>query len=85
MRVKLVTSAAAFVATAIVREVRVGGTANTAGIITITQGATLLETIPAASPPGTSRSWNDTLFDANAGALTVTVANAADSALVFYT
>lgn len=87
MRVKLITGVTGdqMVATANLRRVRVAGLAALIGAVQIKAGATVLETIPVAAPPGTEHWWEDTTFDNNTGLLTINMANAGDSVLVFHT
>lgn len=67
-------------------KVRVAGVANLVGAVQIKQGATVLETIPAAAVPGTERDYgagtSGTKFDSNLGLLSINMANAGDSVLV---
>jgi hypothetical protein len=69
-------------------KVRVVGTANLVGAVQIKQGATVLETIPAAATPGTERDFAaggaGTKFDPNLGVLNINMANAGDSVLVLF-
>lgn len=66
---------------AILHRVRVGGTANLAGAVQIKRGSTVLETLPAASAPGTERVFEGLHFPANAQ-LQINLANAGDTVLV---
>jgi hypothetical protein len=87
MRCKLITGVTGdqLVAMALLRRVRVAGTANLVGAVQIKAGSTVLETLPAASTPGTERWWEDTQFDTNTGVLAINMANAGDSVLVWFT
>ena len=87
MRVKLITGVTGdqLVAFANLRRIRVAGTANLVGAVQIKQGSTVLETIPAATTPGTDRWWEDCAFDVSNGALAINMANAGDAVLVFFT
>ena len=66
------------------RTVRVAGTAALVGAVQIKQGATVLETLPAATAVGTERDFDDTKFDANNGILNINMANAGDTVVVFF-
>lgn len=67
------------------RAVRVGGTANLTGTIIAKVGGVSLDTIPAASTPGTERNYHDisAAGDASAG-VKINMSNAGDTAIVFY-
>ena len=64
-----------------VAAVRVGGTANLVGTITIRNGGTVIETIPAASTPGASREFYGAEFSAG---LAVQLSNAGDTAIILW-
>jgi len=64
-----------------VAAVRVGGTSNLAGTITVRNGSTVIDTIPASSAPGTSREYYGVVF---AAGLAVQLSNAADTAVVIW-
>lgn len=64
-----------------VAAVRVGGTANLVGTITVRNGATVIDTIPAASTPGTSREYYGVVFGSG---LAVQLSNAGDTAVVIW-
>lgn len=87
MRVKLITNVTGdqLLTPCSLRRVRVGGTAATAGAITIKQGATVIETLPIGTAVGTERIYEDAAFDSNLGALVINMANAGDAVLAFYT
>ena len=87
MRVKLITGVTGdqMVAAANLRRVRVAGVAVLVGAVQIKAGATVLETLAAASAIGTERWWEDVAFDNNTGLLTINMANAGDSVLVWFT
>lgn len=63
-----------------VMAVRVGGTANTVGATQVKNGGVVVETLAAASTPGTGREY----YGANFTALTVNLGAAADVILVFW-
>lgn len=67
------------------RTVRVVGTANLIGAVQIKKAGTVIETLAAATTPGTERDYDDASFDNNFGDLDINMANAGDSVLVFYT
>lgn len=89
MRVKLLTGAGGAVDQPLtpcnLRRIRVAGTAALVGAVQIKQGATVIETLPAATAIGVDRWYEDATFDKNQGDLAINIANAADSVLVFYT
>lgn len=69
-------------------KVRIAGVANLVGAVQVKQGASVLETFPAASTPGTERDYaiggGGTKFDSNTGILNINMANAGDTVIVFY-
>lgn len=70
-------------APAVLYAVRVGGTANLVGTITLSESlpaVTVKETIPAAATPGTEREH----FGAVINGLRITLSNAADTAIVIW-
>jgi hypothetical protein len=70
-------------APAVLYAVRVGGTANLAGTITLSEtqpSVTVKETIPIAATPGTQREH----YGAVINGLRITLSNAADTAIVIW-
>lgn len=61
--------------------VRVGGTANLAGTVTIANGTTTRETIPIGAVPGTERQHFKAIFP---DGLRITLSNAGDTAIVIW-
>lgn len=64
-----------------VAAVRVGGTANLTGTITVRNGTTVIDTIPAASTPGTTREYFGVVFESG---LAVQLSNSGDTAVVIW-
>ena len=66
---------------ALVKFVRVGGTANLVTAVIVKDGATTVETLPAASTPGTQRDYDGIKF--NSG-IKINLATASDTILVIW-